>query len=252
MCEGQRCQGRVIRPLPPPYNVQNGGLSVSSKVWSVVLCLVVLDAVIALPPALMLLLGVAKLDLQAEGVVVVPSLQGGAFSLASVLILAALMLTGADLLRWVGGKSARRAKPTGTRCTYGVLVGIGLFMMLLLASRGVVTSTHILLWGFTGSVNALNKMLYILSLVIIAPFAEESLFRGAIEEILGTTFNPIAAVFLSALTFSIAHGARSMLLFYFVAGTLFSMLSYKSRPLLPAMLAHATFNGLTLVYVLIK
>lgn len=217
-----------------------------------VLCLVVLGAVTALPPALMLLLGVAKLDLQAEGVVVVPSLQGGAFSFASVLVLAALMLTGAELLRWVGGKRIRRSKPTATRCAYGISVGLALFVVLLLASRGSVTSSHTLLWGLVSSTNALNKMLYIVSLVVIAPFAEESLFRGAFEDLLGTAFNPTVAIFMSALAFSLAHGARSMLLFYFAAGVLFSLLSYRSRSLLPAMLAHATFNLLTIVYVLVK
>lgn len=229
-----------------------GGFFLSAKVWPVVLCLVVLGAIIALPPALMLLLGVAKLDLQAEGVVVVPSLQGGVFSLASVLILAALMLTGADLLRWVAGRRHKRAKPTAMRCILGLIVGVALFAALLLASSGSNTSRHTLLWGLTSTANILNKMLYILSLVVIAPFAEESLFRGAFEEILGVTFNPLIAIFVSALAFSVAHGARSMLLFYFAAGVLFSILSYKSRSLLPAMLAHATFNALTLVYVLVK
>lgn len=200
----------------------------------------------------MLLLGVAKLDLQAEGIVVVPRLQGGAFSFASVLIMAALMLTGTNLLRWVGGKHTKRAKPTTTRCVYGIVLGVALFMILLLASRGSVTSTHTLLWGLTGSASAMNKTLYILSLVVIAPFAEESLFRGAFEEILGATFNPTTTIFMSALAFSVAHGAQSKLLFYFVAGTLFSLLSYKSRSLLPAMVAHATFNMLTIVYVLVK
>ena len=212
----------------------------------------VLGAVIALPPALMLLLGVAKLDLQAKGVVVVPSLQGGLFALASVLILAALMLTGADTIRWAGGRRPKRAKPIVTRCIYGLIVGVALFIVIILASRGSATSNHTLLWGLTSSTNVLNKMLYILSLVVIAPFAEESLFRGAFEEILGATFSPFIAIFVSALAFSVAHGARSMLLFYFVAGVLFSILSYKSRSLLPAMLAHATFNALTLVYVLVK
>jgi len=213
--------------------------------------LVVLGAVWALPPALMLLLRVAKLDLQAEGVVVVPSLQGGQFAFASVLIMAVLMLVGADLLRWARRKAIGRAKPTVSRCAVGILLGAGLFVALTLVSRGNTAVPHVLVHGLTKSTNGFGKALYLLSLVFVAPFAEESLFRGALEETLAMAFNPIIAIPLSALSFSISHGVWSMLLVYFIAGVMFSVLSYKSRSLLPAMVAHATFNTLTVAYIIV-
>lgn len=220
-------------------------------VWPVVLAIVVVGAILALPPALMLILRVAKLDLYSEGVVVIPALNGAAFSLASAVIMASLMFLGADLLCWTQMVRLKLGRPTLRHCAYGVLIGIALVLGLFLLSQGQIES-HSLMKGLSQSSSATDIVMYVVSLGLIMPFGEEYLFRGSLDQTLRAALGSTASLVISTLAFALAHGISVQIGFYVFAGVSFALLSRKSQSLIPPMLAHITFNLLTVAYVLAK
>lgn len=75
----------------------------------------------------------------------------------------------------------------------------------------------------------------------LVPLTEELLFRG----VLGST-KP-AGMLLSAALFAAAHGTGGLFLPLFFFGTVQSLLCRRYGSLLPAVLLHALFNGVTLL-----
>jgi len=221
------------------------------KWWLVLLSVVVVGAISALPPAIMLILKVARLDLSSDGVVVVPNLSGGAFTVASSLILAILMFLGADLLRFAAANKGYKLRFELKLMPAGLLVGGCLFLLSALISGFEGPTTHSLLSGLQQNPQPLQALMYVLALVVIAPLAEEWLFRGSILPILADSFGQHLALILSAIAFALAHGLSKMSWFYVLAGMCFALLVKRKRSLLPAIVAHATFNFFTIVYILL-
>jgi CAAX protease family protein len=79
-------------------------------------------------------------------------------------------------------------------------------------------------------------------LVLVAPIAEELIFRG-----LGfAAFGPVA-VPVTALLFAIAHGLPSLVVEVAVAGLVLAELRRRTSSVLPGMGVHMAFNGIALV-----
>jgi membrane protease YdiL (CAAX protease family) len=79
-------------------------------------------------------------------------------------------------------------------------------------------------------------------LVLVAPVAEELVFRG-----LGfAAFGPVA-VPVTSLLFAIAHGLPSLVVEVAVAGLVLAELRRRTGSVLPGMAVHILFNGLALV-----
>ncbi|MBL8470533.1 MAG: CPBP family intramembrane metalloprotease [Rhodocyclaceae bacterium] len=82
----------------------------------------------------------------------------------------------------------------------------------------------------------------------VAPWAEEMLFRGLILRGLLKYYQPGPAIFLSALLFALAHlnvyqGCVAMLV-----GLVCGWMYWRTRTLLPCVLAHFTFNAVAMFY----
>jgi membrane protease YdiL (CAAX protease family) len=83
----------------------------------------------------------------------------------------------------------------------------------------------------------------LLSMVLLAPFAEEMVFRVGIEgHLLHTGYKPWKAILLSALLFSVIHGNPAQMPGAFVAGILFAWLYYRTASPLPGILGHVLNN----------
>lgn len=83
----------------------------------------------------------------------------------------------------------------------------------------------------------------VISLAIISGFAEELFFRGAVQNSFGWL--------VSTLLFAIVHSGphrvfRAWVLFAFIAGLVFSGLTFFRGNLLAAIVAHITVNGINL------
>lgn len=81
-----------------------------------------------------------------------------------------------------------------------------------------------------------------LAIVIFAPLCEEFTFRGAIEGTLLKATSPWKAILLSALIFGVIHLNPIQIPFAFASGVLFGWLYYKTRSIIPGLLAHFINN----------
>ena len=82
----------------------------------------------------------------------------------------------------------------------------------------------------------------VLMLVIVAPVAEELVFRGLGFAALGQVAVPV-----TSLLFAIAHGLPSLLVEVAVAGLVLAEIRRRTDSVLPGMGVHMAFNGLALV-----
>ncbi len=90
--------------------------------------------------------------------------------------------------------------------------------------------------------------------VLAAPFCEEFLFRGVVQQGLAAgTGRPVEAIVLSALVFALFHLNPVSFLALLELGLFFGFLYQKTGSLLPGMVAHATQNATTLgIYFLFE
>lgn len=91
----------------------------------------------------------------------------------------------------------------------------------------------------------------IVAVVILAPLAEEALFRGLLFGGIRARWGSTLATVLSAVIFGAAHMNVSLFLPLAVAGLLLAMLYGRSGSLWPSTVAHATLNGLSVLMALL-
>ncbi len=82
---------------------------------------------------------------------------------------------------------------------------------------------------------------------VVAPFAEELVFRGLLFPWLRARLGVPAAVLLSALCFAALHGAAILIPALTVVGVAFAVIYQRSGSLWPAIVAHGVFNGIMIV-----
>ncbi len=82
-----------------------------------------------------------------------------------------------------------------------------------------------------------------LSIVIIAPFFEELIFRGAILRGFLKNYSPQKAIMWSAFFFGLAHMNPWQFIGAFFAGMLLGWVYLKTKSLVPCILIHAVNNG---------
>lgn len=122
-----------------------------------------------------------------------------------------------------------------------MLIVTGMRVDELIASTSGTQLTFPLVWG----------------LVIVPPIAEEFLFRGVTQTALRRDFGPVAAYFLSAAIFAIAHRAWNEALpiwataNHLLGGLVFGLAYEKTGALWPGMLLHFLGNGMLVVGVLL-
>ena len=80
-------------------------------------------------------------------------------------------------------------------------------------------------------------------MAIYGPFVEEAVFRGAIYSGLKKSRRILAAIIIQALMFGLMHMNLNQLLYAFVMGLFFGMLSEATNSILPSFLGHMIING---------
>ena len=87
-------------------------------------------------------------------------------------------------------------------------------------------------------------------LIVVAPLAEEVVYRGVLLSAIDDRWGSTAALVFSAVVFSAAHLSLVGFLPLFVVGALFGWLFLTSRSLKVAIVAHAVFNSLGVAVLL--
>ena len=91
-------------------------------------------------------------------------------------------------------------------------------------------------------VGANASWITLLATFLVAPIAEELLFRGVVLGYARTYLKPLPAVLVSALLFGLYHGNVIQFCYAFVIGTALGALACRFDNLIPGMLMHITIN----------
>ena len=119
-----------------------------------------------------------------------------------------------------------------------VFVGIA-----LLFARDIFTKAFVSYDALVSRLVGVNaSWVTLLATFLIAPVAEELLFRGVVLGYARTFLKPIPAVLLSAVLFGIYHGNMIQFCYAFVLGTVLGALACRFDNLLPGMLLHIAIN----------
>ena len=97
---------------------------------------------------------------------------------------------------------------------------------------------------------SLGIAIFALIVVVGAPFAEELFFRGLVLRSFEKRYGVAIAVAATSLVFGITHFEALLTLPLAAAGAVFALLAVKADRLGPAVFAHMTFNGATVVSLL--
>ena len=88
-----------------------------------------------------------------------------------------------------------------------------------------------------------------LGAIVLAPIAEELLFRSYIYRFLKTKYRTLAATLISALLFAAMHANLASLIPLFVLGVLFSRTYENSGSIVAPMVYHALFNAHSILLI---
>jgi membrane protease YdiL (CAAX protease family) len=91
--------------------------------------------------------------------------------------------------------------------------------------------------------------LQIVSVVIMAPIAEELLFRGILFNTIKHAGYPLAGMFASAALFALVHGSMALMLPLFVMGFALAWVYEKSGSIIAPIVMHATFNAINFTFL---
>lgn len=87
-----------------------------------------------------------------------------------------------------------------------------------------------------------DTLLYIFTLCIIVPVAEELVFRGVVIGFLKKAFKPWAAILISAAGFGLLHGVSVHIGYALICGILIASSYYLTESLIAPILMHMLFN----------
>jgi membrane protease YdiL (CAAX protease family) len=105
--------------------------------------------------------------------------------------------------------------------------------------------------GFTSVVNPIQVIAVFVSLVIIPPLVEESVFRGFLFMGLRKKLNPWWAAIVTSLIFGVAHWQLNVSVDTFALSLALCYLRIKTDSLWPGIFLHATKNFIAFVFVFI-
>ena len=142
-----------------------------------------------------------------------------------------------------------RFQPENRRWSAGKLLAACLFAAALghLLSTGIAASGFSEIFsGYTDQAAAAfegqNLLLLTAATVILAPLAEEMIFRGMTYRRARSYLGPAGGALISAALFGVYHGNMVQFLYAFVMGLLFAAFCEKSGSILPAVLGHGAAN----------
>jgi len=106
--------------------------------------------------------------------------------------------------------------------------------------------------GFTALTNRWEFILAFLSLVIIAPVAEETIFRGYLQGKLQKYAPVWISVIITAAIFALAHLQFNVGLDTFALGIVLSVLRVVSKSLWPSIFLHMLKNGVAFYFIFVN
>ncbi|MCX6049256.1 MAG: type II CAAX endopeptidase family protein [Chloroflexi bacterium] len=94
-----------------------------------------------------------------------------------------------------------------------------------------------------------DLVLLLLLVAVVAPIAEELLFRGLVYPVLRRSWGVTFAIILSALLFGLAHVIPVLIPGLFFVGLILAWVRERSGSVIPGMLIHALQNGIIIIAI---
>lgn len=92
-----------------------------------------------------------------------------------------------------------------------------------------------------------NLFIMVLTIGIVAPFAEEFLFRGVIYRTLSKNISIPVTIIIQGILFGIYHGNLIQGVYASLLGIIFGFITHKTQSLWPAIIAHMTNNTIAVI-----
>ncbi|MFT7473470.1 MAG: membrane protease YdiL (CAAX protease family) [Verrucomicrobiales bacterium] len=140
-------------------------------------------------------------------------------------------------------------------------IGVGLFLQIpMMVIVGIVMQAVLgdfepsgrALALVDGIAGPLDVIVLVLAVAVGAPIVEELFYRGIVQASLVRRFGPIIGIGVASLVFGAVHLSLIELAPLTVAGLGFGIIAWRSGRLLPAVIAHMTFNSFTLVVLFVS
>lgn len=233
-------------PAPPPVELPHDGPRPYAPTWPV-------PSAIALVAAFVLLnalAGWAAVFVRGTGL---PNAVQSAAAFGVIVLAQALVVGVAWLSARRGGVAfsvAARFVPPRLPAWVGVSIGWAIGARLF--ATAWAAAVQALGWRLQGQdidpTRLLPEGVFGLALtavlvVVAAPLAEETIFRGVLVPSLSTRYSTRIAVWVSAVLFALVHFNAFSTVPVLVAGWVFGRLLVRSGSVWPSVLAHAVFNA---------
>ncbi len=117
----------------------------------------------------------------------------------------------------------------------GIFASVFIFILLSLINLNI---------SYESEIKGFYREIYFLVLLVLAPFSEETLFRGIIYDLIEKKFNKHLALFGTSLIFTLAHLPKDTAEFflYFIISLILGMLRYANSNLIASFIAHSIGN----------
>ncbi|MEI6520870.1 MAG: type II CAAX endopeptidase family protein [bacterium] len=134
---------------------------------------------------------------------------------------------------------------------YAMVIPLVTLISLIQASsnNGQNDTQQVMDMVMNNSSDNISRILFGVAIVVLAPIIEETLFRGFLFHALMRRMPWGIAAIISAICFGLIHGQLSTILPITVLGLMLAILTYRNRSIIPAIWAHAIFNGMQLLSV---
>ena len=128
--------------------------------------------------------------------------------------------------------------------TGGVIAGAAIwYVMVYVISSALAGSSALNDYGeHIGQLNSGSPMLVFILTVLVAPIAEELLFRGALFNSLTSVANKPMAVLLTAVLFAVVHVDPVQMSYAFVLGIMLAFIRSETEMIVPCIAMHIAFN----------
>ncbi len=105
--------------------------------------------------------------------------------------------------------------------------------------------------GLSGSYSLGLKIIGFVSLVILTPIFEETMFRGVLFKGLRRSMSFYPALIVTSLLFALAHGQLNVAIDTFALGLLLGYLTEKTGSIVPSILLHALKNSVAFIILFV-
>ena len=130
----------------------------------------------------------------------------------------------------------------GLVLSYAALFIAGILYQIITQALHIPAKTNVDVIQASANAHPWTTLAILLSAVTVAPFCEETFFRGFFFQGLRLRINIVISVVLSAVVFGFAHGDLGSLALLIVIGLLLAILRWKTRSIWPGMALHALNN----------